>query len=159
MATHGWAVMNNMTSLFHPDCRPSKAQCDFIHTLPKNLKEHIFEGVTFDDISPVFTPSKDKLGAQARKQMVSKLPPVKYSEYIEKYARQAACIIERYRYVTSDTTTTSVQPLPATPPMPEIQTTKKQGRPRKSRTNESTIDSSEFEDVPAFDTPPSVRRS
>ena len=155
MATHGWAVMNNMTSLFHPDCRPSKAQRDFIHTLPENLKEHIFEGVTLDDSAPVFAPSKDKLGAQARKQIVPKLPPGKYSEYIEKYARQAACIIEGYHCVPSDSTTTSVQTLPAVPPMPENQTSKKQSRPRKSRTNEPTVDSAEYEDVAASDTPTS----
>ena len=155
MATHGWAVMDNMTSLFHPDCRPSEAQRHFIHTLPENLKEHIFEGVTRDDTSPVFTPSKDKLGAQARKQMVSKLPPVKYSEYIAKYERQATCIIEGYRCVRTETPTTPVQPMLVVPPMSTIETSEKQGKPCKSRRNESTTDDSDVEAVPATHPPAS----
>ncbi len=41
--------------------------------------------------------------------MVSKLPPVKYSEYNDKYGRQATCIIEGYRCVRTDAPTTAVQ--------------------------------------------------
>ena len=158
MATHGWAVMDNMTSLFHPDCRPSQAQRDFINTLPENLKEHIFEGATIEDTSPVFTPSKkDKLGAQARRQMVAKLPPVKYSEYNDKYGRQASCIIEGYSCVRTEATTTAVQQVsqsneaPPTSVKPVVK-----GRPRKKQGNEPTPNDSEFVEVSDSDPKTSV---
>ena len=140
--------MDNITSLFHPDCRPSQAQRDFINTLPENLKEHIFEGATIEDTSPVFTPSKDKLGAQARKQMVSKLPPVKYSEYNDKYGRQAACIIEGYSCKRTEATTTAVQQVsqsnegPPTSVKPVVK-----GRHRKKQGNEPTPNDSDIVEV------------
>ena len=49
LMTHGFAVVDNMTSLFHPDCRPSAEQRDFVHVLPETYKEVIFEGSAFTD--------------------------------------------------------------------------------------------------------------
>jgi hypothetical protein len=103
LMTHGFAVVDNMTSLFHPDCRPSAEQRDFVHALPETYKEVIFEGSAFTDSKPDFEPVKDKLSSHARKQMVHKLPS-KYAEYSEKYGPQAACIIEGYTTMPQDST-------------------------------------------------------
>jgi hypothetical protein len=73
-----------MTDGFHLDCRPSAEQWDFIHSLPENCREAIFEGCTLTDTKPEFDPTKDKLSSHARKQTVYKLPE-KYSNYNDKY--------------------------------------------------------------------------
>ncbi len=128
LMTHGFAVMDNMTSLFHPDCQPSAEQRDFIHALPETCKEVIFEGGSFTDTKPDFEPVKDKLSSQARKQMVHKLP-TKYSEYSDKYRPQAACIIEGYTTMTHES---------ALPKPPVVQKTSQRHKRKKPQDGSSS---------------------
>ncbi len=65
LMTHGIAVMNGMKDIFHPRCVPSVEQRDFIHSLPDNCTELLFEGCTFTDSKPDFEPYKDKHSGHA----------------------------------------------------------------------------------------------
>ncbi len=93
LVTCGFAVMNDMQSLFPSSCRPSKEQRDYILEFGNHQKEVIFEGAKLSNDNPSFTPFLDKVATHSRKQLIS-TSVAKNKAYFEKYKAQLACIIK-----------------------------------------------------------------
>ena len=70
---HGWAIMNNMASLFDAGCKPTQEQCNYILQTNDDNKNVIFEGAVLHDNSSAVNleTKKKKLGGRARFQLKS----------------------------------------------------------------------------------------
>ena len=100
LQNHGWAIMDNMASLFDNNCKPTKEQSDYILNTNDDNKNVIFEGAVLHDNSSVISleTKKDKLGGRARFQ----LKPAghsgqwgkKYVDLCKKHRPQLSTIIQ-----------------------------------------------------------------
>jgi hypothetical protein len=101
LKNHGWAIMNNMTSLFDNNyCRPTKEQSNYILNTNDDNKNVIFEGAVLHDNSSVINleTKKDKLRGRARFQLKSAghsgTWAKKYLDLCKKHRPQLSTIIE-----------------------------------------------------------------
>ena len=70
MRMHGWAILKDMTTVFHPRHRCTQQQRDFInhYAIDKGL-EVVFEDVILNERCDHYVPSYDKDRINARVQL------------------------------------------------------------------------------------------
>ena len=117
---HGWAVVENFTSLFSPESQPNGEQRDYIlqgtigtqhayfvcsltasylPSVPEDCKEVIFEGAQSKDDSAFIGAHHDRISLHARQQLkATQLGPQvpKWKAYKERYGNQLVELIEGF---------------------------------------------------------------